>query len=192
MALEDIFRALEEQADKDVEAVLAESRAHAEAIREEAEREAAVTREHRIAEAERVAKARSAQELNSVKLEARKRVAAVKERAVREAFDQALASLSEVRTRSDYPAIFAALLDEAIASLEPGWELVVDPADVDLARSTLASRGIAAEVRGDISTAGGMIISMRGGTVTRRNTLEDRLDKLRGKAQAEVAELLFA
>jgi len=97
-----------------------------------------------------------------------------------------------VRTRSDYPAVFAALLDEAIASLEPGWELLVDPADVDLARTTLASRGIAAEVRGDISTAGGMIISMRGGTVTRRNTLEERLDKLRGKAQAEVAELLFA
>ena len=32
MALEDIFRALEEQADADVEAVLAEARAHATAI----------------------------------------------------------------------------------------------------------------------------------------------------------------
>ena len=192
MALEDIFRALEEQADKDVEAVLGEARAHAQAIREEAEREAAMTREHRIAEAERVAKAKSAQDLNAVKLEARKRVAAVKEKAVRDAFDSALAALSQVRARPDYPAIFANLLDEAVADIDAEWELLVDPADVDLARETLASKGLAAGVAGDISTAGGVIVSMHGGTVTRRNTLEDRLDKLRGMAQAEVAELLFA
>lgn len=192
MALEDIFRALEEQADKDVEAVLEEARAHAAAIREEAEREAQVAKDHRITEAERVARARSAQDLNAVRLEARKKVAAVKERAVRETFDEALTALSQVRSKPEYADVFARLVDEAVSGLEPGWDLLVDPADVDLANSTLAARGLDARVVPELSTAGGVIVSMKGGTVTRRNTLEDRLDKLRGLAQADVAETLFA
>jgi hypothetical protein len=35
-------------------------------------------------------------------------------------------------------------------------------------------------------------VSTDGGSVMRRNTLEDRLDKLRGLAQADVAEIVFA
>ncbi len=127
-----------------------------------------------------------------MRLESRKRVAAVKEKAVRDTFDGALEALSQVRARPDYPQVFGALLDEAIESVEPDWELLVDPADVELARSTLAAKGLNVGVRGEISTAGGVVIAMHEGTVTRRNTLEDRLDKLRGKAQADVAELLFA
>lgn len=191
MALEDIFRALEEQADRDVEAVLEEARAHAAVILEEAEREAKTAREHRVAEAERMAQARSSQDLNSVRLEARKRIAGVKERAVRQAFEEALAALGSVRGRADYPQVFRALADEAVGGLADQFELLVDPADAELARAYLAERGITSEVRPEISTAGGVVVSTRGGSVLRRNTLEDRLDKLRGLAQADVAEILF-
>jgi len=191
MALEDIFRALEEQADKDSEAVLTEARAHAASIVEEAELAAAKSRDAHVEAAERVARSRSAQDLNSVRLDARKRMAGVKERAVNDTFEAALSELASVRARQDYPRSFRALTDEALSGVEGEFDVLVDPADVELARAVLSERGVDANVRPDLSTAGGLVIAFDGGRVMRRNTLEDRLDKLRGLAQAEVAEILF-
>ncbi len=192
MALEDIFRALEEQADKDVEAVLEEARAHARVILEEAKREAETTRDSRVAEAERTAAARSSQDLNSARLDARKRLAGVKERAVSEVFEEAKASLAELRQRPGYDQIFRKLAEEAMAGVSEEFELWVDPADVELGRAFLAEKGLTAEVKPEISTGGGVIVATRGGTVLRRNTVEERLEKLRGLAQADVAEIVFA
>jgi len=192
MGLEDIFRALEEQAEKDSEAVLVEAQAHADSIIGEAEHEAARARDHHVSEAQRSARLRSAQELNSAKLEARKKIAAVKEQAVRQVFDQALDELAKVRAGSGYAAAFSRLAEEALEGVSGEFIVLVDPADVELAKSTLAEKGIAAEVRGDLVTTGGVVVSTEGGRVMRRNTLEDRLDKLRGLAQADVAEILFS
>ena len=191
MGLEDIFRALEEQAAKDSEAVLVEARAHADAIVQEAEHEATRVRETHVAEAAKTARLRSAQDLNSTKLEARKRLAAVKESAVSEVFDKAMDELVRVRESAEYPAAFRRLADEALEGVSGEFAVLVDPADVALAESVLAEKGLSAEVRGDLSTAGGVVISTENGRVMRRNTLEDRLDKLRGLAQADVAEILF-
>jgi len=191
MALEDIFRALEEQASKDSEAVLAEARAHADAIIAEAEQEAARTRDARVADAVRVTRLTSAQDLNAAKLEARKKLAAVKDVAVARVFDEAAAELDKVRGAASYEATFRRLAEEALTGVETDLVLLVDPADVGLATTFLNDKGITAEVRGDLATSGGVVVSMDGGRVMRRNTLEDRLDKLRGIAQADVAEILF-
>jgi len=192
MGLEDIFRALEEQAAKDSDAVLAEARAHADSIIEEAEHEAARSRDRHVEEAQRSARSRSAQELNSAKLDARKKIAAVKERAVREVFDRALDELAKARSDSGYAEAFSRLADEALEGVSGEFSVLVDPADLEVAKSVLASKGISAEVRGDLAAAGGLVISTEGGRVMRRNTLEDRLEKLRGLAQADVAEILFS
>lgn len=191
MAIEDIFRALEEQADRDVEAVLGEARQHADAILDEAKRDADRTHEQRVAEAERIAKIRSAQGLNHARLEARKRVAAAKERAVSDAFTEARARLATVRGRDDYPTLFRALLSEALEGVTGEFEVVVDPADQGLASKVLADLGVQAAVRADTPMSGGVILSSRGDRVLRRNTLEDRLEKFEGIAQADVAEILF-
>jgi len=192
MALEDIFRALEEQAAKDSEAVLAEARAHASAIVEEAEHEAARTRDARVADAARTVKLSSAQDLNAAKLEARKKLAAVKDVAVGDVFDDATAELMKVRGTAGYEATFRRLLDEALEGVVGEFIVLVDPADVDLAAAALGEKGLSAEVRGDLSTSGGLAVSTDAGRVMHRNTLEDRLDKLRGMAQADVAEILFS
>ncbi len=192
MALEDIFRALEEQAAKDSEAVLVEARAHADAIVEEAEHEAARTRDARVADAARTAKLSSAQDLNAAKLEARKKLAAVKDVAVGDVFDDATAELKKARGTAAYDATFRRLADEALEGVVGEFSVLVDPADVELATAVLREKGLSAEVRGDLSTSGGLAVSTDGGRVMHRNTLEDRLDKLRGMAQADVAEILFS
>lgn len=191
MALEDIFRALEEQADKDSEAVLTEARAHASAIVEEAELAAARTRDEHVEQAGKAARARSAQDINSARLETRKQLAGVKERAVSVVFDDALVDLAKVRSGADYPEVFARLADEAVEGVSTQFALLVDPADADLAAAYLAKKGLTAEIRPALATAGGVVVAFDNDRVMRRNTLEDRLDKLRGLAQAEVAEILF-
>ncbi len=191
MGLEDIFRALEEQAAKDSEAVLVEARAHAAAIIDEANSEATRAREAQVSEAARSARLHSAQDLNSAKLEARKKLAAVKESAVSTVFDHAMVELGKARASSEYSEAFRRLTDEALEGVEGEFVVLVDPADVDLALAVLKEKGLSADVRGDLSSAGGVVISTEGGRVMRRNTLEDRLEKLRGLAQADVAEILF-
>jgi vacuolar-type H+-ATPase subunit E/Vma4 len=70
--------------------------------------------------------------------------------------------------------------------------VLVDPADEELARRVLADTGVDAEVRGELSTSGGVAVLTGNGRIMRRNTLEDRLDKVRHSIQSEVAEILFS
>ncbi|MDZ4170071.1 MAG: V-type ATP synthase subunit E [Coriobacteriia bacterium] len=192
MALEDIFKALEEQADRDIVAVTAEAREHAAAILDEAEREADTLKRSRVEEAERLSQARGRQTVNTARLEARKEVASVKDRAVVAAFADAREALADVRTRDDYDTLFRGLLREAVEGVGDGGAVLVDSADVERARGALDEFGIVAEVRGEMHCAGGVVVELEGGRVLRRNTLEDRLDKFAGVAQASVAEILFA
>jgi V/A-type H+/Na+-transporting ATPase subunit E len=192
MALEDIFRALEEQATQDIEQIMADAQAHAKAIIDEAEQQAGGVRSARVSEAERQARARSTQGLNAARLEARKRQAGVKEQAIESVFDDALVRLDSVRGDVGYRDVFARLAAEALAGVEEEFEVLVDPADVSLAEEVLASLGKSAPVRGDISTSGGLVVVTGGGSISRRNTFEARLEKLRSIAQADVAEIVFS
>lgn len=192
MALEDIFRALDEQADEECEQILREARNHADVILADAEGEAEAIRDSRVADAERVTRTRAAKSVNAAKLEARKRVAAVKERALGAAFDRAEVLLKDVRGSGRYEEAFRALSQEALAGTEGGVQVIVDPADEKLAQASLAALGVDARVSTDLSTAGGLVAVLPGGRIARRNTLEDRLEKVREHAQASVAEIIFS
>ena len=192
MALEDIFKALEHQAERDISDVLAEARARAAGIVSEAEIEASGIRERHAAEAETTAVARTMQSLNSSRLEARRKLASVRQDTVGSALERARVSLEETRSAAGYDELFARLLDEALSGVKGEYEVLVDPADADLAKRALSARGIEAPIKPELSTAGGVVVSMNGGRILRRNTLEDRFEKYIGFAQADVAEILFS
>ncbi len=44
----------------------------------------------------------------------------------------------------------------------------------------------------DLDTAGGLVVDTGGGKIIRRNTLEDRLDRVSQFLQADVARVLFS
>ncbi len=192
MALDDIFRALDEQGDKEIEEILSAARAQGDAIGAEAAEEADSIRRQRIEQVEKSVRAASAQRLNSVRLENKKRIAAIKEAAVGTAFDEAGAALSAIRSSPGYDEMFRALLTEAADGAGPDLMLEVDPADEKLAGRLLADLGIAGAVTSGSATVGGVVVSTDGGRMIRRNTLEDRLAKLRSIAQADVAGILFS
>ena len=192
MALEDIFRALERQADSDVADVLAEARARAAGLVAEADIEAEAIRERHAAEAEAAASSSTTRTLNSARLEARRALAAVRQRAVGDVIDTARQSLGTVRESTDYEDLFARLLAEALEGVSGEIEVLVDPRDAELARAQLAHRDLAGTIKPNLDTAGGVVVSTHGGRIFRRNTLEDRFEKLSGLAQADVARILFS
>ncbi len=191
MAIEDIFRALEEQADAECDGILDQARGQAKGIIADADAEADSIRERRVSEAEAAARARSSHALNTARLEGKKGVAALKGRAIDDTFEMSLGALSDIRARSDYAGLFEALTAEALAGIEGDFEVLVDPADESLARDALAKLGREGSVKPELETAGGVVVTTHGGRVARRNTLEDRLGKVRHVAQADVAEILF-
>ncbi|MHB9002793.1 MAG: V-type ATP synthase subunit E [Coriobacteriia bacterium] len=191
MALEDIFRALEDQAQLECDQILESARDQAEAIVQEATEEAESIRSSRIEESERLVMSRAARTLNTARMDGKKRVSAVKEQAVSATFDKALNALSSIRGTAEYPTIFSALVDETVAGLDGEIEVLVDPADAEMAAKAIAQTGLTASIRPDAKSAGGLTVSTNGGRIMRRNTLESRLEKVGLIAQAEVAEILF-
>jgi vacuolar-type H+-ATPase subunit E/Vma4 len=192
MALEDIFRALDQQADDEVEQMLQEARDHADVIAADADEQAEAIRIAHVNEVERITRAHASQKVNAARLDARKRIAAVKQTAVDKAFDAAQSKLKAARSQSGYPDVFAALLKEALTGVDGDFTVEVDPADAELARKSLAATGLTAEVRSDLSASGGVVVETQGARVVRRNTLEDRLQRVRELDQAAVAGHLFS
>ncbi len=190
MAIEDIFRALDEQAERECDDLLAVAQGQATSIMEEARREAERLTQAKVDAAGESAAIKASKTINAGRLDARKRLAGVRDAAVVRVFDDALTKLGSFRSSPEYPAVFKALAEEALAGVEAPCEVVVDPADADLASTVVASRGGACTVSTGGTSVGGVAVTAAGGRVLRSNTFESRLEKARGLIQARVAEIL--
>jgi len=192
MAIEDILRALDEQAQADSEAVLEEAREHAKLIIEEGERSAQQIHDRFTKQAESVSNAAASKKLNAARLESKMIVSSVKGDSVTAVFDAAADKLPELRSGSGYEALFAQLAKEALAGLTGAVTIRVAPADAQLAARAAEAAGVSAEVDATLQSAGGLVAEADGGRVIRRNTLEDRLERTRQLLPADVAKVLFS
>lgn len=192
MALEDIFSALEQQADKEIAEILQDAQDQAAMIIEDATDQADELRAARVERTEKSTRAQASQSLNAARLEAKKRIAAVKEAAVESVFEGATGPLANLRGSERYEQIFEALTSEAVAGFEGELEIYVDKADEALATSVMSKLGVNASLKAEIETSGGLMVTTGGGRIARRNTFEDRLEKVRQRAQADVAGVLFS
>jgi len=192
MAIEDIFIALEEQGEQESREALDAAREQARGIKEDADEQAKLTRAGKIEVAKAHAVTKTARVLNSARLEGRRAVAGVKEKAIVQAFDEALVKMASVRKGPDYPSLFRALAREAVEGLTGEVTFLVDPADEALANEVLRELGVSGTVDASASTLGGLTVAAQGGNMLRRNTLEDRLEKYRLSSQSDVAEVLSA
>lgn len=192
MAIEDILRTLEEQAQADIDAVLSEAHEHAALIMGQGEEEAARVRRMYEQQVERVSQGEAAKVVNAARLEAKMAVSSRRGEAVDRVFGVALERLGEARVSPEYPELFARLMAEALEGAAGDVVVHVDPADEMTARDLVARHAPSAAVVADISSCGGVVVESDGGRVVRRNTLEDRLDRARRYLQADVAKVLFA
>lgn len=192
MAIEDILKALEEQAEADCERILDEARAHAEAIVADGEREAREIRDAAGRRAEHAAATRAERLVNAARLEAKLAVSAARGEAVVGVFDEAAKRLGNLRSDPSYEQYFMALAAEALAGIDGQVLLRVAHEDERLAESAARFARVSATVDASLPTAGGVVVEARAGRYVRRNTLEDRLERVRERLFSDVARVLFS
>lgn len=191
MAIEDILKTLDEQAQEDCEAVLGEAREHAALILDDAERSAREVHDGFARQVERVARAEAARAVNAARLEAKMKVSSARGDGVSSVFEAAKSELPELRS-AGYDALFADLAAEALAGLDGHVVIRVGQEDAERARAAAAKSGLTADVDATLDTAGGLVVEASGGRVIKRNTLEDRLARVGQFMQADVAKVLFS
>jgi V/A-type H+/Na+-transporting ATPase subunit E len=170
MALADLLRAIETEADADRARAAEEAAAAAAAVVENARRDAAAL-EAELADAGAAdGRAAAARERALARLDAAASIRSAREEAFVSLLSGIRAELAAVRETSAYPKLFHALAAESRAALPGAWELHVDPRDADLAS------GVAYGLRVEptLDTWGGVELASDDGR-TVRNTLEERL-----------------
>jgi len=191
MAIEDILQALDDQAQADCDAVIGEAQEHAKLIIDEAERQATAIHERFARQVEFVAKSEAGKIINAARLRAKNDVSSVRGSGVVGVFAAAGDVLPRLR-ESGYEQLFARLAAEAFEGLEGSVHVRVNASDTALATAAAARSGLEADVVGDLDTTGGLVVEASGGRIIRRNTFEDRLDRVSQFIQADVARVLFS
>ena len=170
MALDDLLRAIEAEADEERLLADRERAASAAALVEAARREAAAL-QAQLAEAPEGESLAAAERVRAVaRLQAAAAVRVAHEEAYASLLDRVREELSVLRGSAAYPGVFRALLNESRAALPDAGELRVDRLDADLAISTAGDLRVVAV----LDTWGGMELAGDDGR-TIRNTLEERL-----------------
>lgn len=190
MAIEDIFRALDEQADEEVNRILHAATVQADAIEHEAREEAERITKAKIEAAEAAVRNKATKAVNSARLQVRRDLAEVRDNAVDAVFDEAAKQLAAMRGTPEYERIFTELLKEASERIDGECEIRVAPEDADLAKKAASGLGLTFTVVPALESIGGVIVSTHEGRVVHDNTFESRLHKARNVAGTHIVEVL--
>lgn len=190
MPLEHILRAMQAQAESEIEKITRAAEEEAAALIAEAEAEAERIRARHRARVEPMLIAEAASLQNTAKIGALRAKANAREQLLVAAFTQAANCLAEMRAAQSYAALFSILAREAVEGL--GTDLVahVDPRDVALARSAFAELGAQVEIEQQEIPLGGLDVMTRDGRIMIVNTLVSRLERARGQLRGPVATIL--
>jgi V/A-type H+-transporting ATPase subunit E len=191
MAFEDLLKSVEESAQEKEQELRNTSVAAAGEIRERARMQAEAIRKGHIDEAGKSIATERNKLLYLAKADNKEQVIHVRETAFENAFREAESRLAGLRADPEYPVVFEKLLREAAGSVgNETFTVRVDPKDEALCRRTLSAMKLAGEVSTDLTTAGGVVVSLPGDTVVISNTVESRLRRARELRRIEIHAIL--
>lgn len=180
MAYEDLLKSVEESAQEREQELRKKTAVAVGGIRERAKKQAGEIRQAKVAEAVRSVTTERNKMLYLEKAKNKEALIHAREAVFEAAFRSAEDRLKDLRNDRKYPVAFEKLLREATSTVGDETCVVhVDPRDEALCKSLLPSLSLRGEVRADIETAGGIIISQHDGTVLISNTIESRLERAR-------------
>ncbi len=190
MPLEHILRAMQAQADSEIEATSRAAAEEAAQLIAEAEEQGRAIRARHRARVEPALLTGAAGLQNKAKLSALRATANAREQLLTEAFAQAENCLQEIRQSKAYAAIFQTLAEEVARELGNQLIVRVDPQDAELARGVFAKLGVQAEIQTQITPLGGLEATAQEGRVVAINTLAARLGRARSVLRGPVAKIL--
>lgn len=191
MAYEDLLKSVEESA-RDKERDLRKKEAAAvEEIKARAKKQAGEIRQAHIDEANKSITTERNKLLYLTKAENKELLIKVREIAFERAFSEAEVRLAGLRSNPKYPAVFTNLFKEAAGAMGDGTFIVhVDPRDEALCKKTLALLNLSSEIRTDLVTEGGVVLSLPDNSVVTSNTVEFRMQRAKELKRKEIHAIL--
>ncbi len=185
MALADILRALETEAEVEIAHLREQSDATVAQIHAEAEADAQAIRERHRRDVLLPLQEESARRLNRARLAALRATSGARERLFAEALVCARERLARLRTDPCYPVILQALVAEALEQLDSAIVMRADPRDEKILCELLPE----VQLQFDLSTWGGIEVREVDGQITITNTLEARLAQSEERLRQEAMPL---
>lgn len=191
MAYEDLLKSVEESAHEKELELRNRGDASVAEIKARTKKQAEAIRQAHLDEAGRSISTERNKLLYLTKAENKELLIRTRETVFERAFAGAESRLGDLRSDPEYPAVFEKLLNEASGGLGGGAVVIhIDPRDEALCKKTLAAQGMSAEIRSDITTAGGVVVSLHDNAVVISNTVESRLQRVKEHKKKEIHAIL--
>lgn len=190
MGLEEILKALEPEAQLQIERLRSEADTEAAAITAKAGEEAKAIKDRHLASArQRLGKERE-RLVSGAKLEAKMVRLDAREALLERAFTAAQERLAQLRGNWAYPRYLMRLTREAVAEIGSDLRIAVSAVDEELIRAVVLELGVRAQISAGLNTCGGLEASTPDGRIRVVNTVEARLERAIGEVRREIAALL--
>jgi vacuolar-type H+-ATPase subunit E/Vma4 len=191
MAYEDLLKSVEESAQEKELGLRKKAALTISEIKERARLQAEAIRKGHIDEAAKSITTERNKLLYLTKAETKEQLIRVRETSFETAFREAGSRLASLRNDPNYPVIFEKLLREAADAIgNEAFTVHIDPKDEVLCKNTLSALNLKAQLLSDITTAGGVVVSLPGDSVVISNTVESRLLRARELRRIEIHAIL--
>ena len=182
----------------EIDAIKKEAKANATEITKEAEKKAEALKAEIVERGKRDAEREKQRIVANAKLQSRKLLLDAKEDVIKEAFSAAEVQLRKISSGKEYSSVLAALIKEAQAVVSSDIEIIAKKDDskvltTDYIKKLSADTKSKIELSSDtIDTIGGAIVKAKDGKTEVNNTIEMRMERMKGDIRPKVAQALFA
>lgn len=191
MALNDMLKALEEDGKQQQSDIMETARVQARDIIKSAEAQAGDIKTAHVDKMNKIISEETTKLVSEAKTSVDREINRTKDDVIEDIFDKAHDKMRSVRSMKEYPAIFDALMQEALSQADGSIIVHVDPRDKKLADEVLSKTDSDYRLETDLSSQGGVEITAENGRITISNTIESRLDRARRFLKSEVAATVF-
>ena len=182
----------------EIDGIKKEAKANAKEITAEAEKKAEDLKAGIVERGKRDAELEKQRIVANAKLRARKLRLDAKEEVIKEAFKKAEAELKKIGSSKEYSSVLASFIKEAQAVVKSDVEIIARADDSKVLTSDYLTKLSTAtkskiELSSDtIDTIGGAIVKAKDGKTEVNNTIEMRMERMKGDIRPKVAQALFA
>jgi vacuolar-type H+-ATPase subunit E/Vma4 len=192
MTYENLIASMEVSAEKSIAEITQKAHREAEEIKKSAEAKADAITASYLESARKSVEMERNKLIYNIKAENKMRIIKEKDAVIQRAFSDAKKSLDSFRDDASYGENFKKMLQEAVHELEgENISLHIDARDGTLCRQVLDELGRNSEIVGDLTSAGGLVVSTKDGTVVVSNTIESRLNNAKELLKREIFSTLF-
>ncbi len=190
MSHKDLINALLQDGSRQCEQIIEKAKADAEDIIKNTEKELEQRKISLLNKIEADVKIKSVQIINRAKINANGRLLKAKYEAIEKIFQKAIERFSEIKNEKMYQSVFERLCKEVLGDIKGETKILLNREDAGLFKELFPD--IKAEIlHTNSSNVFGIELISKNGSVTIKNTLNSRLEKIKPEIMFELNNFIF-